>query len=624
MGYIFVPILIVGIFLTGFYFITNSYVAKKYAWYGQEIASSTSLEMLKNEAEKIDFKLSEVTHLTRLMQKQHENIFNNPDDFRGLSTPDYDFSDSGVFYKTTKSGASLYYSSQTTIGFEQRKKALLTEAMDPLFEAIVDGTDSIFAGYFNSYDSLSKYYPFIDNVYDVFGPSMDVRKYNFYYLANELHNPRKLPVWTNVYLDPAGGGWMLSCIAPIYRDGFLEGVSGFDITIEKLLSNILRSDLPFDAQMFVADHQGTLIAMPQSVEQLFEISELTDHNYQRSIEETISKPEKFNVYLNESAFAVGFRHVFETKAKSFELRYNDTDYLILQSVVDEADWRLFIIIRKDELLSSINDIQDFSDNMGYAVITIVVLLFALLFVVIVKNSVRFSRLITKPLEELTLNTSKVGSDNTTFEVVSSEISEIQQLNDNFSQMANQLSARTDQLIKSEINKKAKEKEAEKYLQRSIKDPLTGLYNRTKLNSELKKHLKQFNDTEVPFSFIYLDIDHFKSINDRYGHSVGDTVLKEFAQLLMMSVRENDVVGRFGGEEFVIIVDTTVENANKLAEKLRLKTSQLNFDIDHQVTASFGVTEVKPNDNEANLIRRADMALYRAKASGRNKVVVIIE
>ena len=118
----------------------------------------------------------------------------------------------------------------------------------------------------------------------------------------------------------------------------------------------------------------------------------------------------------------------------------------------------------------------------------------------------------------------------------------------------------------------------------------------------------------------LDIDHFKNVNDTYGHNVGDTTLQTFANILLQNTREVDIVGRWGGEEFLIIVTNTNKKAIiNLAEKLRVAIETYEFSTVKQKTASFGVTIYNPQDKINKLVSRVDKALYEAKNNGRNQV-----
>lgn len=147
-----------------------------------------------------------------------------------------------------------------------------------------------------------------------------------------------------------------------------------------------------------------------------------------------------------------------------------------------------------------------------------------------------------------------------------------------------------------------------------RDPLTGALNRIGLEQVLSQPLDNV-------SMIFLDIDHFKSLNDKYGHGVGDEVLREFTKIISEHCRTSDYLARWGGEEFLLICpNCKLIEAHDIAEDLRVVISSHTFTYDIQITASFGVAH-RENETTAELIERADLALYAAKAQGRNKVVL---
>ncbi|SDK91961.1 polar amino acid transport system substrate-binding protein [Maridesulfovibrio ferrireducens] len=155
------------------------------------------------------------------------------------------------------------------------------------------------------------------------------------------------------------------------------------------------------------------------------------------------------------------------------------------------------------------------------------------------------------------------------------------------------------------------------------DRLTQVFNRYMLDSEMERELARSVRYDTPFSVILLDIDYFKRVNDIYGHHAGDTVLVAISSLLSISVRETDVLGRWGGEEFLIICpETKLDGAVQLAEKLRGKIEELHFPVmKENVTASLGVAAYVKGETGEALIKRADAALYRAKDGSRNCVIV---
>ena len=154
----------------------------------------------------------------------------------------------------------------------------------------------------------------------------------------------------------------------------------------------------------------------------------------------------------------------------------------------------------------------------------------------------------------------------------------------------------------------------------VTDRLTGLYNRHKLDQVLEYEKNRDNRYKHNFGIILLDIDHFKNVNDKYGHQVGDIVLVEMAKILQKTIRKTDTLGRWGGEEFLIIVpETSLLELEYFAQKLRETIASYNFSTIGKLTSSFGISVFKENTNIKELISQADNALYKAKKEGRNKV-----
>lgn len=154
-----------------------------------------------------------------------------------------------------------------------------------------------------------------------------------------------------------------------------------------------------------------------------------------------------------------------------------------------------------------------------------------------------------------------------------------------------------------------------------KDQLTGIYNRRKIDEVLMKEKAQAETRDHHLAVIMVDIDMFKLVNDQYGHLVGDQVLTEVTSILSQGIRSIDVLGRWGGEEFIIIcTDTDLKGAVVLAEKLRQMIANHDFQMVGKKTCSFGVAQLRKDETIDSLLIRSDQALYRAKDQGRNRVV----
>lgn len=154
------------------------------------------------------------------------------------------------------------------------------------------------------------------------------------------------------------------------------------------------------------------------------------------------------------------------------------------------------------------------------------------------------------------------------------------------------------------------------------DVLTGIANRRHFDDALLREVSRASRHSEPLSVVMFDIDHFKSVNDTYGHHVGDLVLTRLAQLVLSLLRDEDLLARWGGEEFVILLpQTTIDAGIEMAERLRRTVENDGFPSVGKITCSFGVTDLGPEDDEEILMERTDRAMYKAKESGRNCVMV---
>ncbi len=159
---------------------------------------------------------------------------------------------------------------------------------------------------------------------------------------------------------------------------------------------------------------------------------------------------------------------------------------------------------------------------------------------------------------------------------------------------------------------------------AMTDPLTKTDNRRLLDRLLREEIVRAERHAFPLSVLLFDLDRFKNINDAYGHNTGDVILQEVAHLLRQNIRASDPFGRWGGDEFLCLAtNTDGKQATELAERLREALQRYRFTKVDSITASFGVTTYQPGDTPETLVRRADMGLYKAKASGRNRVEVVL-
>jgi diguanylate cyclase (GGDEF)-like protein/PAS domain S-box-containing protein len=156
------------------------------------------------------------------------------------------------------------------------------------------------------------------------------------------------------------------------------------------------------------------------------------------------------------------------------------------------------------------------------------------------------------------------------------------------------------------------------------DKLTGLKNRRFLQEKLEEQIVGYGRNQVPFSLCIIDIDHFKKVNDTFGHQTGDYVLEKLASILRLQSRKDDIIARYGGEEFVILLPhTDILESKAVAENLRQSIAYSTWDMG-QITVSMGIATFISIDSETTLLQKADQALYASKEQGRNRVTHIID
>ena len=617
------PIFTIEVVLVVLYFAINLYIADKSEQILLQEATQNLQEITSRETTNINNRLQEASRYALLIQRDHEAFFSNPGAcFIPHAQPEFTNHKNGAYYKLNNNGgASLYYSSDTNIGEKEKQKARCSEMLDPLLISVVETSPIITQAYLNTWDGMNRLYPFMANAPKQYGPVLHMPEYNFYYEADAMHNPSRKPVWTGAYLDPAGQGWMVSNVFPVYHGDFLEGVSGLDVTIESFVQNILNFNIPWHASTFMVDKNGMILAMQEKVEQLFKLKELTTHAYNENIKGTVEKPENYNIFMSENeSLKTQMSKLFESKDPVSRINIDETNYLVNQEIIPETGWRMITLVQESIIFSPINKLKDLSTQIGYLAIIVMILFYIIFFLFLLNKSRKLAAKIATPIEELSISTSKLGENLQTQKLQAAGIVEVNRLSNNFNTMLNELETRTQALIDAQLIEKMRKKEAEILEQLAITDSLTDLYNRHKLDKELtieNERAKRFNRC---YGIILLDIDHFKKVNDTYGHQVGDLVLVDIAKLLKQQLRTTDTIGRWGGEEFIIICPETDKNGLiTLAENLRKKIKDHSFPVINNKTSSFGLSLYQQGDEAKDIISRADKALYRAKEKGRNRV-----
>ncbi|WP_354623858.1 diguanylate cyclase [Psychromonas sp. MME2] len=557
-----VPLLLIEVVIIALYFAINFYMSEKTQQVLLKEVSHNLQEVSSREANNIRNQLQAISNYALLIQRDQESFFADSEAcFFPYNAPAFSTHANGAYYKLKDNGgSSVYYSSSSTLGEAQSRKAHCSEMLDPILVSIVETSPIVTQAYLNTWDGMNRIYPFIEDLPAQYGPVLHMQEFNFYYQADSLHNPERKPVWTGAYLDPAGQGWMVSNIVPIYRDDFLEGVSGLDLTIESFLDNILNLDIPWNATTFMVDKNGMILAMQAKIKELLKLKGLNTYIEGEKILTTLEKPDQYNILSSENgAFQQQMQFIFDSQLSISKINIDGITYIVSQEVIQETGWRLISLVEEALVLQPIVNIKQLSKEVGYLIIAAMLLFYAIFFLFLLRKSRQLTSRIATPIEQLSTMTRGLGKNIGSQEIAEVGIVEIDHLSNNFNEMVDQLETRTDALVALQLSEEVRAKEAELLARLALTDSLTNLGNRRKLD----KTLTAENDRAIRFNHAYgvllLDIDYFKQVNDPYGHQVGDQVLVELANLLKTLIRKTDTLGRWGGEEFLIICPEIDQN-----------------------------------------------------------------
>jgi len=349
--------------------------------------------------------------------------------------------------------ASVFYSGIVPVDPD---KAHRTERMDPFLHELVEGDPLIAQAYLNTADSLNRIYPPID-VHD-YPPGMDIPAYNFYYLADRAHNPEREVVWTPAYLDPAGAGWIISAIAPVYQQDELQGVVGVDVTLQQLVDDVLDVDLPWGGYAILVDSQGALLALPPDGEADFGVRELTDHAYDQAVLQDTLKPAEYDLFNREQTRELA--QVLSSAEHGLAEVDLGGERLVAWERLDGPGWWLVVVVPRDAIFASANDVRTAALRLG-AVLVGAVLLFYAAFLIVLYLRVRHQvDLLTGPIEQLRTAVRAIVGGAHDQEPVHSRIIEIDELAGDVLAMGRTLGEQVDQLrSQDQALREAAEREA---------------------------------------------------------------------------------------------------------------------------------------------------------------------
>lgn len=420
-----IPLLVIELSFLLTYWISATIVYNQNVEAVSDLSKRYFQDIAHREAGTISTRFESVSTHTRVFASQALNAlegdFVPPVEERAR----YAMTDDGVLYTTRGNGTTAsIYSNRTKIGRAEMEKVWRLSALDPFMKAVVESNPIVASVYFNTHDSYNRIYPFL-NVLEQYPRDIDIPSYNFYYKADATHNPQRRDVWTDAYVDPAGHGWMVSSIAPVWRGDRLEGVVGIDVTLETLIDSLLNLNLPWGGYAILVDDKGGIIALPPAGEKDFGLTEQTSYHYEEAIQSDTFKPETFNVFRRE-----------DTRALAAALRRSSEGNVELQlggsrmasfDTVPQTGWKLVIIAPTDRILADARELNSRLKTIGLVMVAALLVFYLLFFVFLLLRARRMSDLIAQPLTQIAVLIDTIGQRDADPRFLGSQIQELDKL-----------------------------------------------------------------------------------------------------------------------------------------------------------------------------------------------------
>jgi len=487
------PLLLVEVVIVLIYVATSVFTHRENVAGLQKLSQDELVSTAGRVAAAVGEKLQGITQLAAVFAEQTRTALDAPYIAPASETRRYRYSAEGVYHTAEDNGGgAVYYSGIVPVGAAQRNKAHRLVQIDPLMRAVKRSNDMIVQVYFNTFDSLNRIYPYFD-VVSQYPAKMDIPSYNFYYEADLAHNPQRKPVWTEAYLDPAGQGWIVSSIAPVYRGDFLEGVVGIDVSIATIVDRILALKTAWGGYAMLVSANGTAIALPSAAEADWGLRELTGHDYQTAILRDTLKPEDFNLYKAPRMQALG-RLVAGSASGVGAVRIGDMRQ-VAWAGVGETGWKLLLVVPEANVHATADALMRHAKRVTALMVAGMFVFYAVFFAVLYRRARADSEKLSRPLDHLNRMTARIGRGDFRPEQVAFGITEVDETVDGINAMARMLGDASHERMAVEQRLREAKDQAEAAnrakseflanMSHEIRTPLNGVLGMTQLLRETK-------------------------------------------------------------------------------------------------------------------------------------------
>lgn len=295
--------------------------------------------------------------------------------------------------------------------------------LDFMMKELKDQDPLIASIYFNSWDSYNRIYPWF-NTLQQYPHDMDITQYNFYYLADAQHNPKREVVWTDVYLDPAGNGWLMSSVAPVYSEGKLEGVAGVDLTVDGILKRIEKLEVPWEGYLMLVSDKLDVMAVPPAGERDFSLRTLQKPALGEAVNRERLQSADFNLASRANLVPLT-KTLPNTKKGIVSVTLNGRPHLIAWSDIPSTGWHLLAVVDEAAVMHETNMLATYYRDVGYLMVAGLVVFYALFFAFMWRRTRHLSHELYAPVLGISRMMREIGKGNWRPVACTSDIAELQ-------------------------------------------------------------------------------------------------------------------------------------------------------------------------------------------------------
>lgn len=404
-----VPLVLVELGLVGAYLLTHQLMHEHHIATLEGESSTLLAQAVEREARLVEADLAGWERQVALLAGETRRALEQPVDAQQIaaSLRRHRREPSGIYHAPRDDGgAASFYSASTPSHMQDYRKVAQLATLDPFLEQLVSSDPRIYQAYVNTFDSYNRLWPWT-NTQATYASDIVIPSFNFYYLADERNNPERQPVWTDAYIDPAGGGWMVSAVAPIYRETFLEGVVGLDITLEGLIDRLRSVELPWSGYAVLVGRDGTLLAIPPAGEGDFGIDELADADYADAIREDSFKPQRFR--LQRLSDDPALDEVLAETHGVLQAQLSGGPRLLAWRELPAVGWTLLAVIDEASAFAASESLATLFRELGYLMIAGLVVFYLLLLGVTWWRSRSLTHTLVEPLQQLRDMAADIGA-----------------------------------------------------------------------------------------------------------------------------------------------------------------------------------------------------------------------